>query len=150
MVPVTARKGAACYRYYVTTLPNDRNKPAQSLTRLRAVDLETAVIKALHNAMEANAAEPAESASSETQRAFLDEHLERLTLGAGQLEIRFRRSEHSGPEVLSVPWSAVNFRRKRQIIPGETTSANLGKPIRSDSSGSSKQSRKAATGSHSS
>jgi len=91
-----------------------------------------------------------DSGSPATQRAFLEQHLERLTAHREKLEIRFRRSEHSGPEVLSVPWSAVNFRRKRQIIPGETTSANLGKPIRSDSSGSSKQSRKAATGSHSS
>jgi site-specific DNA recombinase len=132
MVPITARKGAACYRYYVTSVPHNRSKSAQPLTRLRAVDLETAVVKALHEAIGADPAAVGESGSPESQQAFLDQHLERFAVHPEKLEIRFSRMEQSGSEVLAVPWSSVGFRRKRKIIDQNAT-VSLEKPIRSES-----------------
>jgi hypothetical protein len=119
MSPTHTNKGGARYRYYVSQAVLQRKPQATaSIGRVPAVDIETVVLAALRNQLDANGA----AEQSDNDRELLERHLERVTLTSNRLELRLRQcleaaqAEH-GPNnsagrsianvtTITVPWTS--------------------------------------------
>jgi len=58
--------------------------------------------------------------------------VDRITLGAGRIEIRNSESPDRRAEVISIPWSPQAFRRTREVIGPSSEAANEARPIRAE------------------
>lgn len=111
--PVTQKKGAARYRYYVlaeaeSKPPSPRGMPR----RLSGLKLDNLVLVLLERARPASAAivDPLER---------VRQHVEAVKIGQGSLTIHLAADEHAGKGqgTLTEPWSPGPFRVKRDVLP---------------------------------
>ena len=83
------------------------------MARVSAAEIETAVIKALPAL---SAIPEAAEAVRDPQQALVDQHLQRVTVRMGRLDIRARNAEANASQTISVPWSSTTRSRKQQIL----------------------------------
>ena len=105
----------ARYRYYVSwVLAQGRKHDAGSVPRPPAPEIEAIVLKALRQADE--------SADNDlSERELVLEHLARVVVRTGRLEISLSLSDDAEPKRLDLPWSAPASRRKREIVGPRST-----------------------------
>src|SRR5439155_15737877 len=97
MSPTHANKGGARYRYYVSQAAL-QNKPLApgSLSRVPAAEIEALVLAALRNHLNARGAgQPL----PDSDRDLVERHLERVTLTANHVELRFRQIVEQAQEL---------------------------------------------------
>jgi site-specific DNA recombinase len=125
MTPSYAVKNGARYRYYVScVLAQGRKHEAGSVPRVPAPEIEAIVLKALRQADES-----AEKDLSE--RELVLEHLARVVVRTGRLEISLSLSDDAEPKRLDLPWSAPASRRKREIV-GPPAEGSERRPMRAE------------------
>jgi site-specific DNA recombinase len=90
MSPTHTNKGGARYRYYVSQAVLQRkSSPPGSIGRVPAAEIETLVIAALRNHLNASGAG---EQLPDNNRELLERYLERVTLTTNHLELRLRQS----------------------------------------------------------
>jgi site-specific DNA recombinase len=96
MTPTHTNKQGARYRYYVShPILQKRSSSGQALIRVPAQEVETVVTSALRERLANGFAESA----ALTDRDLIERHVERVTLKAGNIEIRLaRKPEDDGDE----------------------------------------------------
>jgi DNA invertase Pin-like site-specific DNA recombinase len=149
MTPATAKKGAARYRYYVSSaLVQGRKDQAGSVRRVPAPEIEEAVLRALGNLCGAETggsdnetggrpacleiADSTDGSLKDPDRLLIDRYLAKVLVRPGMLEITARASEDGPPETLKLAWTAPAGRRKRDIIVPEGVDAAAQRPIHSE------------------
>jgi predicted nucleic acid-binding Zn-ribbon protein len=132
MTPATAKKGAARYRYVSAALNQGKKQQAGSVARVPAAEIEAAVIKALREAS-GRSAETDSEASSDTDGDVVEQHLERVTIRKGRLDLTLWDTEASASRTITAPWSASSSSRNRQIILPQSAGFDFQQPIRSES-----------------
>src|SRR5271169_6012525 len=148
MTPSYAIKKGVRYRYYVScVLAQGRKGEAGSVSRVAADAVERIILDAI-------AAEEADHFDKATRMELsrsphssempdLDSDLanraetnaaavDRITLGAGCIEIRIHESSDRPAKVISIPWSPQTFRRKREVIGPSSEAASGARPIRAE------------------
>ena len=125
MTPSYAVKNGARYRYYVScVLAQGRKHEAGSVPRVPAPEIEAIVLKALRQADE--------SADKDlSERELVIEHLARVVVRTGRLEISLSLSDDAEPKRLDLPWSAPASRRKREIV-GPPAEGSERRPMRAE------------------
>jgi site-specific DNA recombinase len=104
MSPSHSNKGGARYRYYVSQVVlQGKPQAAGSIGRVHAAEIETLVVAALRNHLNANgAAEPL----PDDHRDLLERHLERVTLTPNHLELRLRQTAQADNDFSASPIAA--------------------------------------------
>jgi site-specific DNA recombinase len=91
MSPSHTNKGGARYRYYVSqAMLQNKLPPTASITRVPAAELETLVITALRNHLQANVAET--QSVPDDDRELVQRHVERVTLARKHIKLQLRHS----------------------------------------------------------
>src|SRR5439155_19469012 len=89
MSPTHANKGGARYRYYVSqAVPQKKPRAPGSVSRVPAAELEALVLTALCKHLNANGAGQHLPGND---RDLVERHVERVTLTANHVELRFRQ-----------------------------------------------------------
>jgi DNA invertase Pin-like site-specific DNA recombinase len=89
MSPTHANKCGARYRYYISQAVLQKKPQATgSVSRVPAAELETLVLAALRNHLDASGAG---QQLPDSDRVLVDRHLERVTLTPGHIELRVRQ-----------------------------------------------------------
>jgi site-specific DNA recombinase len=136
MTPSTANKGGVRYRYYISApLLQGRREDAGSVSRVSAPDLEAAVTNALRQwTAETTAAEMSGDIARCTDRELAQQHLQKVTLRKGTLEISLCHADRDTSARLLVPWSPAPTSRRREImVPTGSEDSVSRRPIRSES-----------------
>jgi len=90
MSPSHSNKAGARYRYYVSqAVLQNKPPPTASITRVPAAEIETLVITALRNHLQANPTEA--QAAPVNERELIEYHVERLTLGPKHIKLQLRQ-----------------------------------------------------------
>jgi DNA invertase Pin-like site-specific DNA recombinase len=124
MSPTHTKKGGARYRYYVSQAVLQKKPQAPgSISRIPAAEVETLVLAALRNHLNASGAG---EQLPDNDRDLVAHHVERVTLTANQIELRLRQiveearpeldtnvsaSASSGPAIpiakaIAIPWTS--------------------------------------------
>jgi DNA invertase Pin-like site-specific DNA recombinase len=113
MTPTYASKGARRYRYYVSR-PNgaDPSAPKQPIVRVRAEEIEQAIVRALkHPKVQA-------SKHAATDEELITKSLSAATLHEGTVEIKLtsEAARRWGDEGFSVEWTATPAHVRRELL----------------------------------
>jgi site-specific DNA recombinase len=145
MTPTYAIKKGVRYRYYVScVLSQGRKEEAGSTPRVAAETVERIVLDAIGalpptmqhelpptpQSPEFLYPDPEADATGATKRFTAD--VDKVTVGSGSIEIRFREDSDRPSKVIAIPWSPQAFRRKREIIQPSSESADGARPIRAE------------------
>jgi site-specific DNA recombinase len=111
--PVTQKKGAARYRYYVLADADGKPpSPRDAPHRVSGLKLDNLVLVLLERALPAAAAiaDPLER---------VRQHVGAVKIGRGQVTIHLAADEHPGDghRTLTEPWSPGPYRVKREVLP---------------------------------
>ncbi len=80
----------------------------------------------------AEALRPERDAGAPEAAAKIAANVDRITLGSRSVEIRLLAAPDRPAEVISIPWSAQAFRRKREVIQPSSEWASGARPIRAE------------------
>jgi hypothetical protein len=132
MTPVSAKKGAARYRYYVSCVTfQGRREDAGSVPRVPAPEIEAAVLQALKNLGKADQKASARSAPGiDSHPQVVERHLDKVIVCTGKIEIVLRADSGSRRDPIVVAWSPPPTTRRRQIIVSDGGSGDQAPPIR--------------------
>ena len=114
MTPRHAHKGARRYLYYVSrAFVEGRKADAGSISRVAANDIEPTIAAALEYRRRPGAG--GDLSDDPRQRALLEQHVARVTVGKDRLEIFLKGAEENA-DPISVAWRRRPSRPKRVII----------------------------------
>ncbi|CAN5239774.1 hypothetical protein BH10PSE7_BH10PSE7_36100 [soil metagenome] len=116
MSPTYAMRKNLRYRYYVSApLVQGQRDRAGGVARVPAAEIESAVLAAIkHRCINITDV-------SADDRALVDNHLDRVTIQSGALELILNSESREceacpPPQTISIPWSPSPSRRKRELL----------------------------------
>jgi site-specific DNA recombinase len=131
MTPTHTRKGAAKYRYYISSaLVQGQPEQAGSISRLPAPEIEALVTKSVRDHLGL----PAHL----DDMALVQNHVTRVDLRSDRLIIELAKKEvakakrRASRQRLEVTWRKTSATRRREILLPETPSSLPARPIRSE------------------
>jgi DNA invertase Pin-like site-specific DNA recombinase len=127
MGPSHTRKKGRKYRYYISScLLQGRRDQAGSISRVPAVEVESAITAALRKMTDVD--------KSLDDNDLLRSTVERVEIRKSELAVSIKRHNSSKPiSKIRIPWSKPPFKRRREILlPNAPLSQPHPKPIRSD------------------
>jgi site-specific DNA recombinase len=132
MTPVSAKKGAARYRYYVSCVTfQGRREDAGAVPRVAAPEIEAEVLRVLKQLSNSDQKAVRRSASANANdRQLVERRLDKVVVRKGKIEIVVRPEKGSRGRSFVVPWSPPPTTRRREIIVPEGGSADDAQPIR--------------------
>ena len=132
MTKVSAKKGGARYRYYVSCVTfQGRREDAGSVPRVPAPEIEAAVLRALKSLGKPNQRPRTRSAPSiASDRQVVERHLDKVIVCTGKVEIVLRADNDSPLDPIVVGWSPPPTIRRREIIVPDGASMDQTRPIR--------------------
>jgi site-specific DNA recombinase len=132
MTPVSAKKGAARYRYYVSgVIFQGRREDAGSVPRVPAPEIEATVVEALKNLSKAKQKASSRAAKPiESHGQLIEGHLSKIIVRDGEIEILLRGDTDSRRDPIVVRWSPPPTTRRREIVVPDGASSIGGQPIR--------------------
>jgi site-specific DNA recombinase len=132
MTPSHARRRGIKYRYYLSSaLLQGRPKQAGTISRVPAVEVETAVAQAVRQHLKA--ADEVEDA------VLINTHVGRIEVHSDRLLVELTDAKHVGSKrkpkrrnVIKVPWQKTPSTRRREVLIPETGRSQNSRPIRSE------------------
>ena len=134
MTPSTAKKGNVRYRYYISAPVLQGNKEqAGSVARVSAPDIEAVVVSAIRDRNQQRAT-PADQGIADTllERELIENHVGRVKVCQGSVEIVLTTETYGPSESMVVPWSPPLSTRRREIILPSGKQCSNQRPIRAD------------------
>jgi hypothetical protein len=140
MTPTHTNKSGVRYRYYVShVILQSRNTQAGSVPRVPAPEVETAVVKAVRERLDAG--QNGTDSTALDERVLIDHHVHRVVVKRGSIEVHLTeearikegqnganaavKPDNLSPAIIAVPWSTPGSTGKIKGIldsPGQSTS----------------------------